>query len=82
MAGTGREEQGKVVGEDWEGRTGARSGRENVIKPIIARDFIFSLNVPANVWWSGSARTRQGELEPLEPLNAVGAREGNTLCCN
>ena len=27
MAGTGREEQGKVVGEEWEGRTGVRSGK-------------------------------------------------------
>jgi hypothetical protein len=38
VAGTGREGQSKVVGEEWEERTG-RVGR----KPIIARDFIFGL---------------------------------------
>ena len=27
VAGTGREEQGKVVGEEWEGRTGVRAGK-------------------------------------------------------
>ena len=27
VAGIGREEQGKVVGEEWEGRTGVRAGK-------------------------------------------------------
>jgi hypothetical protein len=42
VAGTGREEQNKVVGDEWEGRTGGAGGI-NVLKPIIARGFIFSI---------------------------------------
>ena len=41
MTGTGREEQGKVVGEEWDGRTEVRAG--NVFKSTIVSDLIFSL---------------------------------------
>ena len=58
VAWTGREEQSRVVWEEWEGRT----GRADVImySTIIASDFIFSLTCTKTFLWPGSAQTRRG----------------------
>jgi hypothetical protein len=61
------------------GREDGRSGRENVLKPIIAKDFIFSLKCTKTL----AAALRPDPLGELKrspsPLAAVGAMEGKTL---
>ena len=66
VAGTGREEQGKVVGSNGKGEQGC--GRENVFKPTIVRDFIFSLKC-AKMFGGWAPPGPAGELDPLKPPN-------------
>ena len=61
------------------GRENRASERDNVFKPIIASDFIFSLKCIKTFLWPGSAQTRRGSLSAPGTLAAVDAMEGNTL---
>jgi hypothetical protein len=56
------------VRRDMEG-----GGRENVFKPVIARDFIFRSKCTKNIWRPGSARTSWGSLSaPPGPVAGLG----------
>jgi len=62
------------------GRENRESRWENVLKPIIARDFIFGLKCAHKFLTAGLRPDPLRELERSpRPPTAVGAMEGNTL---
>jgi len=62
------------------GQGGRGQGARKFIKPIIAKDLIFSAKCINDIWRPGSARTRWRSLKTsASPLAAVEAREEHTL---